>query len=80
MKLDLGENLASNAAIERLYLPDLDEVVLLNHIRAQFTALRYFSLDETYGVGHKKQASMIGRKSSGRSTAPIRLADTGEAA
>jgi len=34
---------------------------LLNHIKAQFTAPRYFSLDETYGVGHKEQASMTGQ-------------------
>jgi hypothetical protein len=45
----------------RLYLPDLDEVALFDHIKAQFTVLRYFSLDETYGVGLKEPASTVGQ-------------------
>lgn len=33
----------------------------LNRIEAQFTALRYFTLDGTDDVGHKEQGSMIRR-------------------
>ena len=33
----------------------------LNRIEAQFTALRYFTLDGTDHVSHKEQASMIRR-------------------
>jgi len=33
----------------------------LNHIEAQFTALRYFALDGTGHATHKEQASMIRR-------------------
>lgn len=33
----------------------------LNRIEAQFTALRYFTLDGTDHVGHKEQGSMIRR-------------------
>jgi len=29
---------------------------VLNHIEARFIALRYFSIDDTYGAGHKEQA------------------------
>ncbi len=32
--------------------------------------MRYFSIDETYGAGHKERASMIGSKSSGRQSCP----------
>jgi hypothetical protein len=33
----------------------------LNRIEAQFTALRYFALDDTDHLTHKTQGSMIGR-------------------
>ena len=33
----------------------------LNRIEAQFTALRYFTLDGTDHAGHKEQGSMIRR-------------------
>jgi hypothetical protein len=33
----------------------------LNRIEAQFTALRYFALDDTDHASHKEQASMIRR-------------------
>jgi hypothetical protein len=33
----------------------------LNHIEAQFTALRYFALDGTDHASHKEQGSMIRR-------------------
>jgi hypothetical protein len=33
----------------------------LNRIEAQFTALRYFALDDTGHASHKEQASMIRR-------------------
>ncbi|WP_344137515.1 transposase [Luedemannella flava] len=33
----------------------------LNHIEAQFTALRYFTLDGTDHASHKEQGSMIRR-------------------
>jgi hypothetical protein len=40
----------------------------LNCIEAQFTALRYFTLDGTDQASHKEQASMIRRSSSGATT------------
>ena len=38
-----------------------DEFVLVNRIDAQFTALRYFTLDGTDHASHKEQASMTRR-------------------
>jgi hypothetical protein len=38
-----------------------DEFFLVNRIEAQFTALRYFTLDGTDHPSHKEQASMIRR-------------------
>jgi hypothetical protein len=38
-----------------------DEFFLVNRIEAQFTALRYFTLDGTDHASHKEQASMIRR-------------------
>ena len=37
------------------------ELVVVNRIEAQFTALRYFALDGTDHASHKEQASMIRR-------------------
>ncbi|MFD5749005.1 transposase [Streptomyces sp. NPDC127033] len=47
----------------------------LNRIEAQFTALRYFTLDGTDHAGHKEQGSMIRRYIIWRNkhTADIRL-------
>jgi transposase len=40
---------------------DADQFILVNRIEAQFTALRYFTLDGTDHASHKEQASMIRR-------------------
>jgi transposase len=54
-----GRGLAAASNVEIAYTPTNSS--WLNRIEAQFTALRYFTLDGTDHANHKEQASMIRR-------------------
>ena len=54
-----GRDLGRGEHVEIGYTPTNSS--WLNRIEAQFTALRYFTLDGTDHVSHKEQASMIRR-------------------
>ncbi|GAB3180652.1 IS630 family transposase [Streptomyces incanus] len=68
----VGDRAAANN-VELAYTPTNSS--WLNRIEAQFTALRYFTLDDTDHAGHKKQGSMLRRSIIWRNkhTADIRL-------